>query len=109
MNGDDFVTVVVLDESESSLEADCALDLALPDSKDCLGELTVDLLGDGIMVVCVTSSSFGDTYAWPARSMLVVHTVRAQRQVYRISTGSRVYKIPSVVVGMMFVVLTPHF
>jgi hypothetical protein len=51
INGDDLVTVVVLDESESSLEIDCALDLAPPASPDwVLGESTADLLGDGIMV-----------------------------------------------------------
>jgi hypothetical protein len=51
MNGDDLVTVVVLDESESSLEIDWALDLARPASPDCVfGEPTADLLGDGIMV-----------------------------------------------------------
>jgi hypothetical protein len=51
INGDDLVTVVVLEESESSLEIDCALGLALPASPDwTVGEPTADLLGDGIMV-----------------------------------------------------------
>lgn len=55
INGDDLVTVVVLDESESSsLDIDRALGLALAASSDGrgVGELIImDLLGDGIMAI----------------------------------------------------------
>lgn len=63
MNGDDLVTVVVLDDTESSLDMDRALGLALAASSDWrgLGEPTLfDLLGDGIMPGAGVTS-VGDT------------------------------------------------